>query len=269
MPELPEVETTVRAINKFENKKLIAVIIHNRNLRWKVDKTIEKKIVNKKITKISRRAKYILIQFEDLYIMLHLGMSGNLRIQRNNNNHFKKHDHAEFVFKDEKIIFNDVRRFGSIHLTKNPFDHELIKVLGIEPLSNQFNEDYLYEVCKNSNLEIKKILMDQRKIVGVGNIYASESLFLSRISPERIGKKLSIKDCSNLSNSIKKVLKEAIKMGGTTLKDFYSADGNQGYFKIKLNVYGKDGQLCNSCNNIITKKIIGQRSTFMCSKCQN
>ena len=111
--------------------------------------------------------------------------------------------------------------------------------------------------------------MDQRKIVGVGNIYASESLFLSRISPERIGKKLSIKDCSNLSNSIKKVLKEAIKMGGTTLKDFYSADGNQGYFKIKLNVYGKDGQLCNSCNNIITKKIIGQRSTFMCSKCQN
>ena len=108
MPELPEVETTVRAINKFENERLVQVIIHNRNLRWKVDKIIEKKITNKKITKISRRAKYILIQFKDLYIMLHLGMSGNLRIQKNKNNYFKKHDHAEFIFKNEKIIFNDI-----------------------------------------------------------------------------------------------------------------------------------------------------------------
>ena len=269
MPELPEVETTVKAISKFENKRLIKVIIHNMNLRWKVDKIIEKKIDNKKITRIYRRAKYILIQFKDLYIMLHLGMSGNLRIQKNNNNYFKKHDHAEFIFKNEKIIFNDVRRFGSIHLTKNPSDHKLIKDLGVEPLSDEFNKDYLYDVCKNSNLKIKKLLMDQRKIVGVGNIYASESLFLSKISPERNSKKLSINDCSNLSNSIKKVLNEAIKMGGTTLKDFYSADGNQGYFKIKLNVYGKEGKLCNNCNNIITKKTIGQRSTFMCSRCQS
>ena len=269
MPELPEVETTVKAISKFENKRLIKVIIHNMNLRWKVDKIIEKKIDNKKITRIYRRAKYILIQFKDLYIMLHLGMSGNLRIQKNNNNYFKKHDHAEFIFKNEKIIFNDVRRFGSIHLTKNPSDHKLIKDLGVEPLSDEFNKDYLYDVCKNSNLKIKKLLMDQRKIVGVGNIYASESLFLSKISPERNSKKLSINDCSNLSNSIKKVLNEAIKMGGTTLKDFYSADGNQGYFKIKLNVYGRDGQLCNSCNNVIIKKTIGQRSTFMCNKCQS
>ena len=269
MPELPEVETTVKAISKFENKRLIKVIIHNMNLRWKVDKIIEKKIDNKKITRIYRRAKYILIQFKDLYIMLHLGMSGNLRIQKNNNNYFKKHDHAEFIFKNEKIIFNDVRRFGSIHLTKNPSDHKLIKDLGVEPLSDEFNKDYLYDVCKNSNLKIKKLLMDQRKIVGVGNIYASESLFLSKISPERICNKLSMRDCSNLSNSIKKVLKKAIKMGGTTLKDFYSADGNQGYFKIKLNVYGKEGKLCNNCNNIITKKTIGQRSTFMCSRCQS
>ena len=111
--------------------------------------------------------------------------------------------------------------------------------------------------------------MDQRRIVGVGNIYASESLFLSKVSPEKISKKLSIKNCLDLSNSIKKVLNKAIKMGGTTLKDFYSADGNQGYFKIKLNVYGRDGEVCNSCNNIIIKKIIGQRSTFMCTKCQN
>ena len=268
MPELPEVETTVRAINKFENENLIRIIIHNRNLRWKVDKNIEK-IQNEKILKISRRAKYILIHFKDFYLMLHLGMSGNLRIQRNTDNYFKKHDHAEFIFKDEKVIFNDVRRFGSIHLTKDLNEHQLIKNLGVEPLSDQFDGNYLYEICKNSNLEIKKLLMDQRRIVGVGNIYASESLFLSKVSPEKISKKLSIKNCLDLSNSIKKVLNKAIKMGGTTLKDFYSADGNQGYFKIKLNVYGRDGEVCNSCNNIIIKKIIGQRSTFMCTKCQN
>ena len=268
MPELPEVETTVRAINKFENKNLIRIIIHNRNLRWKVDKNIEK-IQNEKILKISRRAKYILIHFKDFYLMLHLGMSGNLRIQRNTDNYFKKHDHAEFIFKDEKVIFNDVRRFGSIHLTKDLNEHQLIKNLGVEPLSDQFDGNYLYEICKNSNLEIKKLLMDQRKIVGVGNIYASESLFLSKVSPEKISKKLSFENCLDLSNSIKKVLNKAIEMGGTTLKDFYSADGNQGYFKIKLNVYGRDGEVCNSCNNIIIKKIIGQRSTFMCTKCQN
>ncbi len=268
MPELPEVETTVRAINKFENKNLIRIIIHNRNLRWKVDKNIEK-IQNEKIFKISRRAKYILIHFKDFYLMLHLGMSGNLRIQRNTDNYFKKHDHAEFIFKDEKVIFNDVRRFGSIHLTNDLNEHQLIKNLGVEPLSDQFDGNYLYEICKNSNLEIKKLLMDQRKIVGVGNIYASESLFLSKVSPEKISKKLPFENCLDLSNSIKKVLNKAIKMGGTTLKDFYSADGNQGYFKIKLNVYGRDGEVCNSCNNIIIKKIIGQRSTFMCPKCQN
>ena len=268
MPELPEVETTVRAINKFENENLIRIIIHNRNLRWKVDKSIEK-IQNEKIFKISRRAKYILIQLKDFCLMLHLGMSGNLRIQKNTDNFYKKHDHAEFIFKNEKVIFNDVRRFGSIHLTKNLNEHQLIKNLGVEPLSEQFDGNYLYDICKNSNLEIKKLLMDQRRIVGVGNIYASESLFLSKVSPEKISKKLSIKNCLDLSNSIKKVLNKAIKMGGTTLKDFYSADGNQGYFKIKLNVYGRDGEVCNSCNNIIIKKIIGQRSTFMCTKCQN
>ena len=171
--------------------------------------------------------------------------------------------------RKKKIVFNDVRRFGSIHLTKNLNEHQLIKNLGVEPLSDQFDGNYLYDICKNSNLEIKKLLMDQRRIVGVGNIYASESLFLSKVSPEKISKKLSIKNCLDLSNSIKKVLNKAIKMGGTTLKDFYSADGNQGYFKIELNVYGRDGEVCNSCNNIIIKKIIGQRSTFMCTKCQN
>ena len=269
MPELPEVETTVRAINKFENEKLIAVIIHNRNLRWKVDKTIEKKIVNKKITKISRRAKYILIQFEDLYIMLHLGMSGNLRIQRNTDNYFKKHDHAEFIFNKEKIIFNDPRRFGSIHLTSDPSKHKLISSLGIEPLSKSFDKHYLFDICRKSNLNIKKLIMNQKNIVGVGNIYASESLFLAKINPKKISKKISLDESDKLVKSIKKVLRYAIKMGGTTLNDFYSPDGNQGYFKFKLNVYGRDDKKCRVCSNNIKRTIIGQRATFSCNKCQN
>ena len=143
MPELPEVETTVRAINKFKSKTLKKVVIHNRNLRWEVDKKIEKFLKNKFINKIDRRAKYILIHFDDSSLMIHLGMSGKLRIQSIENNFFKEHDHAELIFSDEKIIYNDVRRFGSIHLTENFQNHRLIKDLGIEPLSKKFNKDYL------------------------------------------------------------------------------------------------------------------------------
>ena len=158
MPELPEVETTVRAIKKFQNKILREVIIHNKNLRWKIDKEVQLATKNKLIKEINRRAKYILIHFEDSSLMMHLGMSGKLRIQNIKNNFFIKHDHAELIFSNEKIIFNDPRRFGSIHLTKNFQEHKLIKYLGAEPLSNSFNTKYLLEICKNSNLNIKKLI---------------------------------------------------------------------------------------------------------------
>ena len=269
MPELPEVETTVRAINKFENSTLKEVIVHNKNLRWKVDKKVESFTKNKLIHKISRRAKYILIYLDEYCLMIHLGMSGKLRIQNNKDNYFKKHDHAEFIFKDEKIVFNDTRRFGSIHLSKNPNKHRLIKNLGIEPLSNNFNKSYLANVCKNSNLSIKKLIMDQKNVVGVGNIYASESLFLAKINPKRLSKDISIKDCECLVKSIKTILKYAIKKGGTTLKDFYSADGSEGYFSLELNVYGRDSMQCKNCNSKIVKTIIGQRATYLCTNCQS
>ena len=269
MPELPEVETTVRAINKFENSTLKKVIIHNRNLRWKVDKKVTSLTKNKLIHKISRRAKYILIYLDDYCLMIHLGMSGKLRIQNRQDNYFKKHDHAEFIFEDKKIVFNDTRRFGSIHLSKDPANHRLIKHLGIEPLSNSFNKSYLADICKKSNLSIKKLIMDQKNIVGVGNIYASESLFLARINPNRLSRDLSLKDCENLVKSIKKILKYAIKKGGTTLKDFFSADGSEGYFSLELNVYGRDSMQCKDCDNEITKTIIGQRATYLCSNCQS
>ena len=269
MPELPEVETTVKAINKFENSFLIKIVIHNRNLRWEVDNTIEKSLKNKQIKKITRRAKYILIYFEDSCLMIHLGMSGKLRIQKYNDNYFKKHDHAELIFNEEKIIFNDARRFGSIHLTPDPCKHKLISGLGIEPLSKSFNKNYLFDKCKESNLNIKKLIMNQKNVVGVGNIYASESLFLAKINPAKISKTISLNECDQLVKSIKKVLRLAIKMGGTTLNDFYSPNGNQGYFKFKLNVYGRDNKKCRICSSNIKKTIIGQRATFSCDKCQN
>ena len=155
MPELPEVETTVRAINQFENSFLKKIVIHNRNLRWEVESTIEESTKNKLVKKITRRAKYILIYFEDNCLMIHLGMSGKLRIQSIENNFFKEHDHAELIFSDEKIIYNDVRRFGSIHLTEHVHNHRLIKDLGIEPLSKKFNKNYLFNICKNKILILR------------------------------------------------------------------------------------------------------------------
>tara|TARA_Y100001935_G_C17235200_1_gene472612 strand:- start:249 stop:1058 length:810 start_codon:yes stop_codon:yes gene_type:complete len=268
MPELPEVETTVRAINAFENSILEKIVIHNRNLRWKVNKEIEKLTTNRKIYKISRRAKYIIIKLDAYYLMLHLGMSGKLRVQDKKDNFFKKHDHIEFIFKDKKIIFNDVRRFGSLHITKNINEHPLISNLGIEPLSKSFNKEYLHALCINSKLNIKKLIMDQKKVVGVGNIYASESLFLSSINPLRPAMEINLSECNDITKAIKKVLKQAIKMGGTTLKDFYSADGSKGYFKLELNVYGLEDKPCKKCNHKIKRVIIGQRSTFFCEMCQ-
>ena len=268
MPELPEVETTVRAVSEFQDKILSRVLIHNKNLRWKVDERVKKHLRNKQVLKITRRAKYILIFFDDCCLMIHLGMSGKLRIQNIRDNYFLKHDHAEFLFQKKKIIFNDPRRFGSIHLTKEPNEHNLIKDLGIEPLSKAFNKKYLFGVCKDKNTAIKRLIMDQKKVVGVGNIYASESLFLAKINPNKPAKNVPIDEIANLVKSIKKVLSNAIKAGGTTLKDFYSADGNAGYFNIELNVYGKENESCKNCKNIIEKTVIGQRATYFCRKCQ-
>ena len=268
MPELPEVETTVKAINKFENNILERVIVHNKNLRWEVGEAVELDTKGKLVKEITRRAKYILIHLDKSYLMIHLGMSGKLRIQSTKNNYFKKHDHAEFIFKDEKIVFNDPRRFGSIHLTDDFNKHKLIKNLGVEPLSKNLNKEYLFNLCKVSNLDIKKLIMDQKKIVGVGNIYASESLFLAGVKPNRSCKKISLNDCSKIVKAIKKVLRYAIKMGGTTLKDFYSADGSEGYFSLELKVYGRNNEKCKHCDSEIKKIIIGQRATFYCEVCQ-
>ena len=269
MPELPEVETTVRAIKKFENNVLQKIVVHNENLRWKIDKKIHQDVKNKLIKKITRRAKYILINFDDSSLMIHLGMSGKLRIQNIKNNFFKKHDHVELIFDKEKVIFNDTRRFGSIHFSEDYKNHRLIKNLGVEPLSKEFNKDYIFDICKTKNISIKKLIMDQNVVVGVGNIYASESLFLARINPKRLSKNISIEECDALIRAVKKILKYAIKKGGTTLKDFYSADGSEGYFSLDLKVYGQNEKPCKNCKTPIEKIVLGQRATFYCSICQS
>jgi formamidopyrimidine-DNA glycosylase len=195
-------------------------------------------------------------------------MSGSLRILKSEDNYFLKHDHIEFIFDNEKIIYNDPRRFGSLHIAKDINNHKLISALGPEPLSKNFNGEYLLECCKRSKTNIKTLIMNQKNVVGIGNIYASESLYLSRVNPQKESQKLDIEECKRIVSSAKKVLNEAIKVGGTTLKDFYSADGSAGYFKIRLNVYGRNGQKCKNCEEAIVKVIINQRATFYCPNCQ-
>jgi len=270
MPELPEVETTLRAIKKFQGQNLTNIKVHNRNLRWTIDEDLEINSRNQKLINLRRRAKYIIFELENTYLLLHLGMSGSLRILKSEDNYFLKHDHIEFIFENEKVIYNDPRRFGSLHITKkNVNNHKLISDLGPEPLSKNFNGAYLLECCKRSKTNIKTLLMNQKYVVGIGNIYASESLYLSRINPQKESQKLDLEECKRIVSSSKKVLNEAIKVGGTTLKDFYSADGSPGYFKIKLNVYGRNGQKCKKCEEEIVKVIINQRATFYCPNCQS
>ena len=269
MPELPEVETTLRAIEKFKNQRLSNIKVHNRNLRWKVDKDLEINSKNQIIKNLRRRAKYIIFDLDKCSIILHLGMSGSLRIANNDDNYFLKHDHIEFLFQNEKIIYNDPRRFGSIHLTEDIDKHRLINHLGPEPLSKDFNSKYLLALCSRSKTNIKTLLMNQKNVVGIGNIYASETLYLSKINPFKDSSKLTINDCKKVVSSSKKILNAAIKVGGTTLKDFYSADGSPGYFKFKLNVYGREDLDCKKCKTKITKTNINKRATYYCSSCQS
>ena len=269
MPELPEVETTLRAIKKFQGQNLANIKVHNRNLRWAVAKDLEKNSKNQKLIGLHRRAKYIIFELENTYLLLHLGMSGSLRISKSEDNYFLKHDHIEFIFDNEKIVYNDPRRFGSLHIAKDINNHKLISGLGPEPLSENFNGAYLLDCCKRSKTNIKSLIMNQKNVVGIGNIYASESLYLSRVNPQKESQKLDIEECKRIVSSSKKVLIEAIKVGGTTLKDFYSADGSAGYFKIKLNVYGRNGQKCKNCEEEILKVTINQRATFYCPNCQS
>ena len=269
MPELPEVETTLKAIKSFEKEVLNSISIHNPNLRWLVDNDINKKIAGKRIKQIFRRAKYLIFDFNDYQLIVHLGMSGTLRIINKKDNFFKKHDHAELTFSKNKLIYNDPRRFGSIHITKDYKKHFLIKNLGPEPLLKEFSADYLFKAVQCSKTNIKNFIMSQRNVVGIGNIYASEILFRSGLDPRRICNTVTKSECGQITKNSKIVLEEAIKVGGTTLKDFFSAEGSAGYFKIQLNVYDRENKKCVNCKELIIRIIQNQRASYFCKKCQN
>lgn len=270
MPELPEVETTKEGIKiHLEGKLIKELIVRNPQLRIPVPRNINALCKQKMILSVNRRAKYILLDLGEGHLLLHLGMSGHLRMLPS----FAepgKHDHIDLVLEDMQILrYCDPRRFGLFHyFSQQPDEHPLLHHLGPEPLSVEFNSDYLYQQTRKKRQPVKAAIMNNELVVGVGNIYAAESLFMSNIHPLNSAQRLSKEQCDKLSYSIKQVLQAAIQLGGTTLKDFYSFLGKPGYFINKLYVYGRKGKPCLICSTSVeTTKIAGRQSNF-CPKCQ-
>ena len=269
MPELPEVETTRRGIAPhISGQRVNRVIVRNPNLRWPVSKRLEKELTGQIIRSVKRRAKYLLLDTDAGTAILHLGMSGSLRIIAPAEPP-RKHDHVDFVFADAALRFTDPRRFGSLHWTRRPaMQHRLISPLGCEPLGEAFNGDYLYLRSRNRTVAVKQFIMNSHIVVGIGNIYASEALYMAGIHPKRAAGNVSRNKYRLLAEVIQEVLNDAIDQGGTTLRDFVNGDGKPGYFGQHLNVYGKAGEPCISCRVPIREIRQGQRSTFYCPKCQ-
>jgi len=270
MPELPEVETTLRGIEPhITNQKVKRVVVRHKTLRWPIpNKQLQSQLVGQTIINIQRRAKYLLLTCKNGTLIIHLGMSGRLSILTKAQP-AQKHDHFDIEFANKKTLrLTDPRRFGAVLWAKEPNEHLLLKNLGTEPLDKKFTGKYLQDKFKNKNTATKVAIMDHHIVVGVGNIYAAESLFLANIHPLAPAKSLTLEQLNQLASAIKSILKQAIKQGGTTLRDFLDTEGNPGYFVNKLNVYGRDGLPCYTCGNPLSHKKIGQRSTVFCADCQ-
>jgi len=270
MPELPEVETTLRGIAPYvDGKTLTKVCVRNSSLRWPVPTAELERLRGQAIQRIERRAKYILIYAETACVLLHLGMSGSLRVL-DANEPAGKHDHIDLEFDATHVVrLNDPRRFGCCLVLKEPvYEHRLLANLGPEPLSDDFGFERLFRLSRGKNQAVKNFIMDNKVVVGVGNIYASESLFKAGIRPTAAAKRLSKARYERLSTEIVSVLAKAIRAGGTTLNDFTQTDGKPGYFAQELQVYGRDGEPCNQCGETVQSKVIGQRNTFFCRACQ-
>ncbi len=286
MPELPEVEVVKQSLNrKIKGKTIQKVLIKNRNLRLKIPSNFEKLITKKKIKNVNRFSKYLILEFDDdTRCIIHLGMSGTIhilnKINQNNITNLsfyhspllpKKHNHIEIIFKNFKLIYNDPRRFGYFLFLKNQdeikkkFDH-----FGPEPFSSLFNISYILKYFKNKEKNIKNFLLDQKFVSGIGNIYASEILFISRINPFKKAKNLNLAECNKIFYNSKKVLNKAIKKGGSSIKNFKNLSGDKGFFQKVFKVYQREDMPClrTYCSGTINKKFISNRSTFFCSICQ-
>ncbi len=269
MPELPEVETTRRGIAPWiENQEVSGVVVRQQNLRWPVAREIEQILPGQTIRSLTRRAKYLLIGTDAGTAMLHLGMSGSLRIIEAGTP-AGVHDHVDIELGSGKALrFRDPRRFGSLLWADNPYEHPLLRNLGPEPLDDGFNGEHLQAVARGRRVSIKQFLMNASVVVGVGNIYASESLFVARIHPKRQAGRIALHRMQSLADSVKTVLGKAIEAGGTTLRDFSGGDGEPGYFQQQLEVYGRDDEPCLRCKRPISAIVLGQRSTYYCKSCQ-
>jgi formamidopyrimidine-DNA glycosylase len=270
MPELPEVETTRLGIKPhIEGQRINQLVIREPRLRWPIPAELPALLANQYIKKVARRGKYLLLHTDIGTIIAHLGMSGSLRILTAKLAP-AKHDHLDIHFNNNICLrFNDPRRFGCFLWTEeDPALHPLLKNLGPEPLANDFDGDYLFEISRRRSTPIKNFIMDGQVVVGVGNIYANEALYYAGIHPETPAGKINYAQYFRLAEIIKIILAQAIKIGGTTIRNFSGSDGKPGYFKQQLKVYGRAGLTCITCNNILLEIRIGQRSTVYCPQCQ-
>ena len=286
MPELPEVEIVKQSLEKsIIFQKINDVLIKNRNLRFKIQNNFKNLLKNKKIVNVSRRSKYLIVHIEkEQFLIIHFGMSGTLHLLNNNNNNKytnlsfyhsktipKKHNHVSIQFSKFKIIYNDPRRFGFMKVLFSEKElNDFFIGYGPEPLSSNFNFDYLKKKLKNKKKNIKSLLLDQIFISGIGNIYANEILFYSKINPYKKGKNLNNYEIQNIIKFSKYVLKKAIKKGGSTIKNFKNAKGYSGSFQKEFKVYERENEKClkKNCKGIIKKIVISNRSTFLCKYCQ-
>ena len=269
MPELPEVETSRRGIEPhLTNRTVNRFVIRNRSLRWPVSRRVDTGLTESLILSVDRRAKYLLIQTNLGTAILHLGMSGSVRIVEQGTP-AGVHDHFDIELDSgNSLRYRDPRRFGSLHWSKNPYSHRLLKDLGPEPLGSEFDGDYLWRLSRRRKLSVKQFIMNANIVVGVGNIYASEALFGAGINPKRAAGRIALPRYEKLAESIKDVLSRAIEAGGTTLQDFVGGEGEAGYFRQQLDVYDRDGLPCRRCDEPIRSIVQGQRATYYCVSCQ-
>lgn len=274
MPELPEVETVCRALSKvIKNSRIKKIEFYRKDLRWQVKDNLEVSLKNNIFIDPYRRGKYILIPTNtDKIFLIHLGMSGQIRIKKKDI--VQKHDHMSMIVENNNkhfvITYNDSRRFGYIDLFKKKElrEHFLLSKIGVEPLGRELTTEYLQNNFKKRVINIKNALIDQKIIAGIGNIYASEILYKAKINPLRKVNSLSQNDLNSIITFTKIILKKSIDVGGTTIRDHMQPDGSLGYFKQKLQVYGKVNEKCKTCNSFIVKEVISNRSTFICKHCQ-
>lgn len=269
MPELPEVEITRQGLLPLINQTIEMVVIRHPSLRWPIPDHLPDTLVNQKLLALKRRAKYILAEFENGTLLIHLGMSGHIALL-DRSYPPEKHDHFDLVFQNKHVLrLTDPRRFGAVLWGgKHPETHALLEKLGPEPLESEFDAQYLHQHLRQRKAPVKNAIMDAHLVVGVGNIYANESLFRANINPKTPTNQLSLAHCEKLVLEIKQTLNSALEAGGSSLRDFSAVDGNAGYFQQSYFVYGRTDKPCKICNSLIKCIRLGQRSTFYCEQCQ-